>query len=623
MKRITKFFIVSMLSMISLVSASFAVAFAEEQSVISTTSFTTLGSAEIKDGTPTGIRFTTEISKNDLATLPEDTVFGTLIIGTDYLGESELTLDTVDATNIVADRWYGESETMIYYTGVLVGESLEQDFPEKYYAKSLTARGYLKYVDGEGEKIVYSPISAERSMSYVAAAAIACGADTDANREFLQKIADKAVGNISFGKTEAIVPTGFEYSLVLNGTNGMPYKIEVTEGATILDGKFSAETVGSYTVTATCGSKTCEINFVVKDAIKSVAELKNVPVFCKTDISSTVELTLPTEINGENITEVYGASLVSKTETVLMANLESNGVGEKELFVVANNNVYALPYVVADEIITSAVEFNAMLEERVIKNNALDPKYYALTNDIQIADTKIITPSGRDHGNYTYEFKDTFDGRGHMISANDSEKTIWNNGMFGNVTGGTVKNLIVKDIMVRYYFSERAGAIANTLQNGGVIENVVVINPIMRSQNGNGLSFGMLVGNIYGDGIIRNCLVVDLNSFNGTNPQKSSPGDYAEGKYVGSILFNGIAGIMGGSFNADNAIDNYCITASENIFGARSSASADADAMPGTVLSSMQIFVETVGSKLQYYKLLNVEANGDITVGGIKIYSAS
>lgn len=358
---------------------------------------------------------------------------------------------------------------------------------------------------------------------------------------------------------------------------------------------------------------------------KTLTSLKDSPVFKKDEIQDgKILLTLNIEDSLFEIEEIDGAKAFNIVSGQVEVTLNDDACGENVLTIFSSSGkMYIYSLVIADEIITSAVEFNAMLEERVIKNNALDPKYYALTNDIRIADTKIITPSGRDHGNYNYEFKDTFDGRGHMISANDSEKTIWNNGMFGNVTGGTVKNLIVKDIMVRYT-SERAGAIANTVQSGGVIENVVVINPIMRSQNGNnGLSFGMLVGNIYGDSIIRNCLVVDLNSFNGTNPQKSSPGDYAEGKYVGSILFNGIAGIMGGSFNADNAIDNYCITASENIFGARSSASAGTDAMPGTVLSSMQIFVETVGSKVQYYKLLNVEANGDITVGGIKIYSAS
>ena len=204
-----KLFIVAVLSIVFVTCMSSAVAFASsvtgsnEEGVtgeVTLTSFQTNKGAQIRLTAPVGIRFLSEISVADLEKLPTNAQFGTLIIGTEKLGANELTLETETVENVVAEYWYtGSNDATKIYTAVIGGEVLGDDFPAEYYAMDLTARGYVKYVDNSlTEHVIYADTTT-RSMSYVAAAALASGENLGEYIEFVKYVADKALSEtISF-----------------------------------------------------------------------------------------------------------------------------------------------------------------------------------------------------------------------------------------------------------------------------------------------------------------------------------------------------------------------------------------------------------------------------------------
>ena len=614
-----------------MVSMTFAVAFADigvtgnktdgVEGEVALTSFNTVTGAQIRLDNPVGIRFTTEISTEDLNKLPDNAVFGTLVIGTDYLGASELTLDTAGVENVVAERWFGVEGGINSYTAVIIGESMEENFPEEYYAMELTARGYVKYTDvNSTEYIAYSDNIVSRSMSYIAAAALASDDYTSDNLAFLQNVADKALGEtISFAEDGVTVPTGFDYVLNLTGTNGMPAKLSVTEGegGTVSGTVFSADVAGSYEVTAVCGSKTCSTVINVKDPEGSlVTDIKSVQVLTKADIAGEVDITVP-EIGTANITALYGGTYSVKDENTLSVNLEDKlSVGERDLFIVNDGNIYSLSICVADEIITDGTQFIQMLTERIVDTQPQTLKYYALTADIE------IERDLEEKATQAWMYFDTFDGRGHMISNSLEDTPINAYGIFANLYG-TVKNLIVNQVRLRT--AGNYGGVIAFQVSSGVVENCVVMNvSVYANKLYSDCGYGLLVGRIYGSARITNCLVIDSASLNGERPMRTGYNYYADYNDDGTINLSNyteeitaILGKKGGSANIANVTGTYCLTKSD--FKAAVEVKDGADLLPEAIVSGFEELKTKVN--LSDYTLLEESADGVITCGGITVYT--
>ena len=153
-------------------------------------SFKIYEGASVRVVSPVGIRFETGISTEDKEKLPENAVFGTLIIPSDMLS-GELTLETADVLNVETKVWketpssFGDGYEG--YNSVLVGQNFGE-FDEEFYNCFLTARGYVKFNDGSGEKVIYTGNSVERTMAGVADKALASGEDG----EILSDIVEKA-----------------------------------------------------------------------------------------------------------------------------------------------------------------------------------------------------------------------------------------------------------------------------------------------------------------------------------------------------------------------------------------------------------------------------------------------
>lgn len=119
------------------------------------------------------------------------------------------------------------------------------------------------------------------------------------------------------------------------------------------------------------------------------------------------------------------------------------------------------------------------------------------------------------------------------------------------------------------------GTVAVRASNGGVIENVVVVNPTFRN-NGVGttnLAVGMLVGTVYSaNTVIRNNIVIDSVTSLPAVITASTYHTNANGKLSYTSLtedgqwsfFNGLIGGVGGSASIAggnrNINDNYCIS---------------------------------------------------------------
>ena len=104
--------------------------------------------ASTRTAEPVGFRFLTTIEQSDLELIPNDAEFGTLIIPYNKLGETELTKDTKNA--LVAPALVDTDSKDVPANGLgyyitLMGETLEDAFPENLYNTVLAARAYVKY----------------------------------------------------------------------------------------------------------------------------------------------------------------------------------------------------------------------------------------------------------------------------------------------------------------------------------------------------------------------------------------------------------------------------------------------------------------------------------------------
>ncbi len=126
---------------------------AEVTAEVELSTFAVTDSASIRTESPKGIRFLTSISKEEVAKLPNNAVFGTLMIPTELLDGAELTIDTQKAANAQV-KVYGENGDNYEYLTALVGNKNNdgdfEDFSSDFYTKEITARSYVTYTYGEG-----------------------------------------------------------------------------------------------------------------------------------------------------------------------------------------------------------------------------------------------------------------------------------------------------------------------------------------------------------------------------------------------------------------------------------------------------------------------------------------
>lgn len=206
----------------------------------------TLNGYQLEDGAAvrlnadsSGLRFTTQISKEVYESLNGYVSYGTLMIPTETLGSNELTLNTTDVLNIANESGvlFVEEEGVYKFRAALT------DIPEEAYDQAISARGYatVTYADGT-QKTFYTVYTAEnnsRSIKQVALSALLDEEETytTAQESILMKYAG--------------IPYDFEQATVSASAAGYPRIEELSDGSLYLvaSKNYSVGSVGEEGVT--------------------------------------------------------------------------------------------------------------------------------------------------------------------------------------------------------------------------------------------------------------------------------------------------------------------------------------------------------------------------------------
>ena len=270
-------------------------------------SFTMISGAGVKkEGTYQGIRFTTQISTDDLAKLPSNASFGTLILPK-HMFDGQLTKNTESALDVKAYVWKNTStSTMKEFTGVLA------NIPESFYKTDMVARSYVTYTDENGvEYTVYAKNSQTRDLVYVASAALNAGEEGD----LLTTVVNSASPTLAFSSSTVSVKIGVPYTLTLASGKGEGLEVSyesANESIALVDdnGVVLGVGIGATTVTATSNgmSATVQVSVVEEIVEEELPTWTDLSVNSNIGYKSGAWTVTPTEADMVAIGGVSGAS---------------------------------------------------------------------------------------------------------------------------------------------------------------------------------------------------------------------------------------------------------------------------------------------------------------------------
>ncbi len=207
---------------------------------------------------------------------------------------------------------------------------------------------------------------------------------------------------------------------------------------------------------------------------------------------------------------------------------------------------------------------------------------------------KIIYPLGGGNRAGGF-FRGTFDGQGHTFynfkGQYGSGSTVRqsNPGLFGVISGATIKNLTIDGADIIDYAWGSFGLLAGCASSedgkiDNVIENVHIKNSIVRRYNDSdtyqepkvGLFFGLVNGKNGSDVIIRNCSVTNSAAINNTNIEKLYPlnnGYYGsnekdEKTWKPTIENSTVTNVICGSVRRDKGVDVRTVKLEDILSGA-------------------------------------------------------
>ena len=181
----------------------------------------------------------------------------------------------------------------------------------------------------------------------------------------------------------------------------------------------------------------------------------------------------------------------------------------------------------------------------VNNGNNFSGKTIKLNNDIDLLGT-VHNESGvfwTPIGTYDNYFAGTFDGQEHTISNMTVNATVDNSGLFGCVSGATIRNVILDSSCSVTSTANNVGGIAGVTYNETLIENVVNNGNVSGTSN----YVGGIVGYAYDGAAIKNA--------------SNTGGNVSGYEYVGGI----VGAAQGGSI--ENVINSGTISGTNNIGG--------------------------------------------------------
>ena len=253
-------------------TVSGAVAFAAEEAQTEPTSVLTMSEgASIKNFSPTGIRFTSELSTtkyNEL--IGQGCTFSTLIVPASYVPEGGITKEnynTINAAIVQAKNSIAVDELAgkVTFSGTLVGTNL-QDFPTSFYNVPLTAVSY--YADANGTIVEFASNPQTYSIAYIASALQAKGYTDD----YYTAITDSVLSDgFTFGEQSYSVKAGATAATALTSQGLKAVYSSDDESVVKVDenGNLQGVSGGTATVTATIGGKTTTVPVTVSSIFRN------------------------------------------------------------------------------------------------------------------------------------------------------------------------------------------------------------------------------------------------------------------------------------------------------------------------------------------------------------------
>lgn len=460
---------------------------------------------EIRIAEPYGLRFVTAISDADLAKLPKNAEFGTLIIPADVLGEGELNLSTPQAANAVAKVGYSVDAGYKGYTGTLVGKSLAESFLERDYARGFVAVGYVTYTYGDNQK---DTVYTEKTTKYFAGIAnTALGETAYADNETLKGFVNTALKDLTVTADKTELVTGETAALTVGGVeqsvlNNLGVEIKVTaSGAAGYDGTaLYGKTVGKATVTATIKStgkelfnKEITVNPIVladyfdnvefrrnsDDKIDFSAITENADVIANAFATANLtsfklndeEQTTKPTINGKALTFAANAERGKFTAQAVFTDTA------KEI-----EYTFEFKTKIVDYLISTKEDFDKINEISALSGvTEVNDGYFMLANDIEYNGIrpfdKTVGSWYDNGGDGTKGFIGTLDGDGHFINGLTvvaGGGNYWFAGIFQTLaTGSVIKNIA----FVNAYLDNgevHCGYLAATASDGALIQDVMI-----------------------------------------------------------------------------------------------------------------------------------------------------
>ncbi len=300
-------------------------------------SFVLNDAASIRTDEPCGIRFEGSISQNQYSSLPDNAVIGVLIKPT-QLVDGELDLEENDVENVVIERWKDDSTTQTkkFFAALVGGETLS--FPKEFYNESISARAYVKYTDNEQIEHIKLSDTVNRSIAYVAGAALADGMTEDTT--FIKSIVDDSIESVSFEKETYVLGVGDAINLKLVGDNGIPAIFTCDSNCSISNGVLTANSVGDCTVTATLGTTTTTATVKVLGSVDTTGNMvsENLLLYMGTE-NASVEYVEGVELEGQIVNAIKITS--PESESTMWTNAHV-GLLKASLFALKGQDITRL-----------------------------------------------------------------------------------------------------------------------------------------------------------------------------------------------------------------------------------------------------------------------------------------
>lgn len=491
---------------------------------------------QIRTNTPMGLRFIAKIKKDYIAQQEREgkvVEYGIVLLPKVYLNGKELTADGTylykgkmyKPAVIQGAKKYAEDADNIYYTAVLTNIAKER------YKNEYAARAYVKLTEkveqSDGKTKLksqwkYGEETIPKQVYGVAKEAVEGNKETEETRQWLQNNVLKPVDNPQ-GPTEE--------------DKKIPFRLGKVERVTLYHKSNTSSENGAVEEVS---------NFTIKD-------------FAKEQYLVKVEL----DGQPERFADIKEVQVTSENKVNFILNLDdyvTEGVARQQQgaiveFGTAEGGVASTKYITMQALI-----------DKIKANPAGD---YVLDHNL---DASMVQGADELIENFT----GTFDGKGYKITG-------LNTTLFGTVSGGTVKNVILENVAITKTYAAQpndngAGVLADKLEKQARVEGVH-ISGILKNQ-GNRQIMGGLVGRM-DRATVEQCsanleISGSYNTVGGLVGQMSNgtqfvnviKDSYAVGSIKGSMSNGALGGLIGWHNNKNNNVVQNCYTAmSMNIDG--------------------------------------------------------